>query len=93
MESYNASTIMQQLCNIKSSPRFSLMLALSEGVIQAPFDGASIENSCTIEWIARDTSKPGKLLYLSCCMHGSYRDATVVLGLMRMYSSDKPQAL
>ncbi|CAL5226136.1 g8955 [Coccomyxa viridis] len=60
MQSHNSSTIMQQLFNMQGSPRFSLMLALSEGVIRAPFDGASIDNSCTIEWIARDSSKPGR---------------------------------
>ena len=56
---------MRQLSDIKGSPRFSLMLALSEGAIRAPFDGATVNNSCTIEWIARDTSKPGKLLCIS----------------------------
>ena len=69
MQAHNSSSIMHQLCNMKGSPRFSLMLAVSGDAIKAPFDGASITNSNTIEWIARDTSKPGKLLYSSCWMY------------------------
>ena len=59
MEGHNSSTLYQQLSTIKGSPRFSLMLALPEGAMKAPFDGASITHSDSIEWIARDSSKPG----------------------------------
>ena len=70
MQGQNSSSIVQQLRNVRGSPRFSLMLALSQGAIKAPFDGASIINSSLIEWLARDSSKPGKLLYTrSSCMH------------------------
>ncbi len=89
MQSHNSSTIMQQLFNMQGSPRFSLMLALSEGVIRAPFDGASIDNSCTIEWIARDTSKPGKLLYSSYCLCGSCQDGTSCTSFIKMCSSSQ----
>ena len=69
MQGHNSSSIIQQLCDIRGSPRFSLMLALSQGAIKAPFDGASITNSSSIEWIARDSSKPGKLLCSSFCLY------------------------
>ena len=57
--SNNACSLNQQLRSIKGSPRFSLMVALRQGTITAPFHGASVSHSDTIEWVARDSSKPG----------------------------------
>lgn len=57
--SNRACGLSQQLRSIKGSPRFSLMVALQEGTITAPFHGASVSHSDTIEWVARDSSKPG----------------------------------
>ena len=58
--SNSASALSQHLRSIKGSPRFSLMVALRQGTITAPFHGASVCHSDTVEWIARDCSKPGQ---------------------------------
>lgn len=60
LQNHSSNDLSQQLRGMKGSPRFTLMLALRQNAIDAPFDGASVSNSETFEWIARDSSKPGR---------------------------------
>ena len=61
MQAHSSCGLAERVRAVKRSPRYSLMLALKEGAIQAPFDGVTVPNSSIIEWISRDTSKPGML--------------------------------
>ena len=61
MQAHNSCALAERIRAVKRSPRYSLMLALREGAICAPFDGVTVRNSSIIEWISRDTSKPGML--------------------------------
>ena len=61
MHAHSSCAPAERVRAVKRSPRYSLMLALKEGAIQAPFDGVTVRNSSIIEWISRDTSKPGML--------------------------------
>lgn len=55
-----ASPVIQQLRTVTGSPVFSLMVCLEKGTVDAPFDGASVAGCDVIQWVARDSSKPGK---------------------------------
>ena len=68
MQAHNSSALAERIRAVKRSPRYSLMLALREGAIRAPFDGVTVRNSSIVEWISRDTSKPGML----ACNHQSH---------------------
>ena len=61
MQAHNSCALAERVRAVKRSPRYSLMLALKQGAIRAPFDGVTVRNSSIIEWISRDTSKPGML--------------------------------
>ena len=61
MQAHSSCVLAERVRAVKRSPRYSLMLALKDGAIQAPFDGVTVRNSSIIEWISRDTSKPGML--------------------------------
>ena len=61
MQAHSSCALAEHVRAVKRSPRYSLMLALKEGAIQAPFDGVTVRNSSIVEWISRDTSKPGML--------------------------------
>ncbi|CAK0733136.1 hypothetical protein CVIRNUC_000231 [Coccomyxa viridis] len=60
MQAHNFCALAERVRAVKRSPRYSLMLALKQGAIRAPFDGVTVRNSSIIEWISRDTSKPGR---------------------------------
>jgi predicted NAD/FAD-dependent oxidoreductase len=51
--------VTQQLRKVKAVPVFSLLLCVERKDMLVPFDGAAVCNSDTIQWVARDTSKPG----------------------------------
>ena len=71
MKEYNTCELSQRVQAVKRSPRYSLMIALKKEAINAPFDGVTVKNSQIIEWISKDSSKPGehRLAWLSrACM-------------------------
>ncbi|CAL5227026.1 g9920 [Coccomyxa viridis] len=57
---HDSCVLSQRVQTVKRCPRYSLMIAIKRGVIQAPFDGATIANSEVIEWLSNDSSKPGR---------------------------------
>ena len=62
LKEHNSCELSQRVQAVKRSPRYSLMIAIKQGAIQAPFDGATITNNKVIEWISNDSSKPGTSL-------------------------------
>ena len=58
---HDSCVLSQRVQTVKRCPRYSLMIAIKRGVIQAPFDGATIANSEVIEWLSNDSSKPGEI--------------------------------
>ena len=59
LKEHNSCDLSQRVQAVKRSPRYSLMVAVRKGAIQAPFDGATVSNNEVIEWISNDSSKPG----------------------------------
>ena len=59
MGEQDSCELSQRIQTVKRCPRYSLMIAIKRGPIQAPFDGASVANSNVIEWLSNDSSKPG----------------------------------
>lgn len=59
------AALVQRLRRVEKTPVYSLMVALRREELSMPFDGASVANSPAIQWISRDTSKPGGSLPLS----------------------------
>ncbi|EIE18846.1 hypothetical protein COCSUDRAFT_45008 [Coccomyxa subellipsoidea C-169] len=55
-----ASPMVQQMGTVTASPVFSLMVCLDSRAVNAPFDGATVTGSDGIQWVARDSSKPGR---------------------------------
>lgn len=55
-----ASPMVQQMATVTASPVFSLMVCLNKGAVDPPFDGAAVSGCDGIQWIARDSSKPGE---------------------------------
>ncbi|BDA48954.1 Renalase [Coccomyxa sp. Obi] len=55
-----ASPVIQQLRTVTGSPVFSLMVCLERSAVNAPFDGSSVAGCDVIQWVARDSSKPGR---------------------------------
>lgn len=60
LKEHNTCDLSQRVQAVKRSPRYSLMIALKEEAINAPFDGVTVKNNQVIEWISKDSSKPGK---------------------------------
>ena len=61
LQAHSSCELAERVRAVKRSPRYSLMLALKKEAIRAPFDGVTVRSSSIIEWISRDTSKPGML--------------------------------
>jgi predicted NAD/FAD-dependent oxidoreductase len=55
-----ASRMVQQMGTVTASPVFSLMVCLNKGAVGPPFDSAAVSGCDSIQWIARDSSKPGE---------------------------------
>jgi hypothetical protein len=72
------SPVLQRLRSIAKSPVFSLMLALrSDDVAAMPFDAASVSGSAAIQWVSRDSSKPGRGLFLAASPHSYLKSSRV----------------
>lgn len=57
-----ASPVVQRLKAVQKTPVFSLMVALRmQDLAAMRYDAASVSNSAAIQWVSRDTSKPGEL--------------------------------
>ena len=51
-------TVLGELEAVTPSPVFSMMAVIPPG-IDVPFDGATITGSHELQWVSRDSSKPG----------------------------------
>ncbi len=69
LDGAEASPIVQQMSTVTASPVFSLMVCLHSRAVNAPFDGATVTGSYGIQWIARDSSKPGQAFTSSLSGH------------------------
>lgn len=54
-----AASMLQLMRNAQASPVMTLMVAFPQCLAPVPFDGAVVTNSPVLEWVARDSSKPG----------------------------------
>lgn len=64
---HNSCELSQRVQAVKRCPRYSLMIAIKKGAVQAPFDGVMVINSKVIEWLSNDSSKPGKSVPQCTC--------------------------
>ena len=51
--------MLQLMRDARASPLMTLMVAFPRRLAPVPIDGAVVTNSPVLEWIARDSSKPG----------------------------------
>lgn len=49
-----------ELQGVAPSPVFAMMATLSAPLLQVPFDAATVVGDKELQWICRDTSKPGE---------------------------------
>ena len=53
------TSMLQLMRDARASPLMTLMVAFPRRLASVPFDGAVVTNSPVLEWVARDSSKPG----------------------------------
>ncbi len=53
------TSMLQLMRDARASPLMTLMVAFPQRLAAVPFDGAAVTNSPVLEWVARDSSKPG----------------------------------
>ena len=64
-----ASPVVQRLKGIQKTPVFSLMVALrAQDLGTMRYDAASVSNHAAVQWVSRDTSKPGGLFPSGCML-------------------------
>ena len=49
----------QVMCDAKAAPLMSFMVAFPQALQEIPFDAVAVVNSRKIQWLARNSSKPG----------------------------------
>ena len=50
----------QLMCDAKAKPLMALMVAFHQPLAAVPFDAVAVMNSDKIQWVARNSSKPGE---------------------------------
>jgi predicted NAD/FAD-dependent oxidoreductase len=52
--------ILQLMRDVRPSPLMTLMVAFPRSLDPIPWDGAVVTNSPVLQWVSRDSSKPGE---------------------------------
>eukprot|EP00884_Botryococcus_braunii_P007656 jgi/Botrbrau1/16892/Bobra.150_2s0105.1 len=56
----NQGIYFPELQSVENVPLFSMMAAVPSPLLQVPFDAAAVEGNAALQWISRDSSKPGR---------------------------------
>ncbi|KAH8940356.1 hypothetical protein BDL97_15G084800 [Sphagnum fallax] len=67
LEGAGVPELTKRVAAVTTAPCFALMLAFAKPLTLVPFDGAVIDGSKIISWVARDSSKPGRATNSSEC--------------------------